>query len=98
MDQEIKKEFENLASMIKERFDESASKEDLKRMVTKEEFEDFRKEIRKEIAEIRFELKQLSQEVREFVSIVKKQEVELIDLKIKYKELEERIARLEAVK
>lgn len=79
--------FDDLLRAVKEGFDATASRV---------EFQEMRKELKSDISDLAFKLGQLADEVKEFVVIVKKQESEYVELKIKYHELEKRVVRLEA--
>lgn len=75
--------FDDLLRAVKEGFDATASKEELKR-------------VQEDVTDSQYTLGQLASEVKDFVSIVKKQETEYVELKVKYHQLDERVTRLEA--
>jgi hypothetical protein len=58
MDQEIKKEFEDLTQIVKDTFDQMATKEDLKPMATKEDLKAFatKDDLTKGLGKLKLEL------------------------------------------
>ncbi|OGY63009.1 MAG: hypothetical protein A2745_03050 [Candidatus Harrisonbacteria bacterium RIFCSPHIGHO2_01_FULL_44_13] len=66
--------------------------------VTKDELKNFAQAVETRLGAMETNLLELSAGIKEFVNIVKKQEAEVVDLRVKYRELENRVAKLESRK
>lgn len=88
--QKLEEKFDEFAGMVAKGFSDT---------VTKKEFNDRLNSIDAHVSrgekELSFQIAQLAVQVREFVEMVKEQDREYVELKVKYHELEERVKRLE---
>jgi len=91
MDQEIKQEFENLAVMIQQGFEEAEKKLELFKFETANNFE----ENRKDHTRINERIDRLYTNVDAFIHMHQKLDLELTALRGFYQRLEERLAKLE---
>ena len=80
-----------------EKFDDFARivAEGFSNTVTKQAFQAFEEKVEKELSEMRFQISQLAATVKQFVDQTQKHDTEIVTLRMKYTELEERLARLE---
>ncbi len=86
LDQKLDEKFEKFGRMVAEGFANT---------VTKQAFQVFEEKIEKEFSEMRFQISQLAATVKQFVDQTQKHDTEIVALRMKYTELEERLAKLE---
>lgn len=90
--------FEELLKTIKIGFDACATKDEMNKGFQQLRAEMTTKtEMKKEFDDLQFQISQLAETVKEFVETVKKQDAEYVELKVKYHELEQRVAKLEGL-